>query len=156
MCAVAAIAAITTQWTAGAEQVRPSSSASPAPAPTWTRVAHFADGRVFVTDENLALDTAFAKPVTLPTETVSSAWLQSFLATAQPHEWRLRDLTRRIQGTTPVYSSPTGMLLNPKYVDYLRHALGEEPLRFRANGTLDPVQIIFNGAAVGAFMPMKP
>jgi hypothetical protein len=117
---------------------------------------HFSDGRIFVTDENIALDTAFAKPATVPTETVSSAWLQSFLATAQPHEWRLRDLTRKIQGTTPVYASPTGMLLNPKYVDYLRQVFGEEQLRIRGNGTLDPVLVVFNGAAVGAFMPMKP
>jgi hypothetical protein len=122
--------------------------------PKWNKIARLTDGRTFVTDGNLVLDAAFAKPDSLPTDTVPTAWLQSFLATAQPDELRFQDLTRRTEGTG-TYSSPKGMLLNPKYVDYLREVFGDQ-LRFRCSGTLDAVQIVFNGAAIGALMPMAP
>lgn len=140
---------------ASAEAPRQSPAGESRP-PKWNQIARLPDGRVLVTDGNIVLDVAFANPATTPTDPVGTAWLQAFLSTAQPHEVPVRDLTSRSQGTTRVYATPQGMILNPEYVDYLRALIGDEKLRFRCNGVLDPVQIVVNSAVVGALMPMKP
>jgi len=148
---ITALVAIAGSVMVSAAQLRPSPE-----APAWNRVARLTDGRVFVTDGNILLETGFARPDTVPTETVATAWLQSFLSAAQPNEARFQDLTLKTLSITPVYTSPTGSILNPKYVDYLRRVFGDSKLSFRYNGALDPIQIVWNSAVVGALMPMKP
>lgn len=155
MFSMAVVSALASPCTALAERPSVGVAAAQAQTPPWNSVANLEDGRTFVTDGNIVLDTAFAKPANLPTDTVPTAWLESFLATPQPEELRFQDLTLRGRGGADVYFSPRGMLLNPTYVDYLRRVFGNQ-LRLRCSGLLDPVQIVVNGATVGALMPMEP
>ena len=133
----------------------PDAASAQAQTPQWNSIARLDDGRTFVTDGIIVLDATLAEPANLPTETVPTAWLQAFLSTAQPDEFRFRDLTLEPRGGTNVYLTKSGMLLNPVYLDYLRQVFGDQ-LRLRSAGALDPVQIVVGGVAVGAVMPMKP
>lgn len=124
--------------------------------PEWTRAVHLKDGRVFVSDRNIILDAAFAKPAAVPTQVVDPTWLQAFLGTTQPSELPVSRFRKSTQGKTPVYVAPTGLMLSAAYVEYLEHLFRSSALRFRCNGPLDPVLIVVDGAAVGAVMPMAP
>ena len=136
------------------DRAQPSPQKDQGPAPYWTKQIRLTDGRIFVTDGSIVLDIAFAKPSTLPTDALPAEWLQAFLSSAQPEEMGLQGLTPEVKGTLKVYSSSRGLVLNSRYVDYLRGVLGDH-LRFRCKGRLDPVQIVFERTTVGVVMPMN-
>jgi hypothetical protein len=112
------------------------------------------DGRIFVSDGRLALDAAVAKPADLPRQALPgpiAKVIERYLAAELPDEFELSQLTRRAD----LYAAPTGVILNPIYVDYLRRTLPGAPLRFRMKSDSEPVVIVLEGKAVGLLMPMK-
>jgi hypothetical protein len=133
----------------------PVSAAAPGnvTAPTWTRLVQLADGRTLVTDGSFAIDAALAKPAVLPTVVLSgasAALLESYLTAPYTHECGLAELkTGKRPGT---YVAPSGVVLNAKYVEYLRRTL--PTARLHLQGDRDPVVILSQETAIGVLMPM--
>ncbi len=132
-----------------------SSPASGPSAPlTWKRAVHLHDGRTFVSDGAIALDAEVAKPGIQPGQNLpeaSAQVLERYLAAELPDEFALSQLTRRGR----VYAAPSGVTLNPIYVDYLRRTLPASRVRFRMKSPSEPVVILLDGKAVGMLMPMS-
>ena len=134
------------------------SSPSPTPAQnrplTWKRVVHLHDGRTFISDGAVALDVALTKASVAGSQVLpeaSAKIIEEYLTAKLPDEFASYQLTRR--GET--YVAPTGVTLNPIYVDYLRRTLPESRLRFRMKSDLESVVVLLDGKAVGLLMPMK-
>jgi hypothetical protein len=135
--------------------------APPAPgrgggAPAWKRVIKLDDGRSFVTDGGLSLDTAVVKVTPLPTDVrvggVPAKAMQGYLAAKLPEEIGLSDLRSGRGG----YTATGGVVLNTGYIDYLRTALPGGRVRLRMNGPTVPVVVVLDGKAIGVVMPMQP
>src|SRR3982751_4326423 len=134
------------------------SSPSPTPAQnpplTWKRVVHLHDGRTFISDGAVALDAALTKARRSESEVLpeaSAKTIEGYLTAELPDEFASYQLTRR--GET--YVAPSGVTLNPIYIDYLRRTLPESRLRFRLKRDLKPVVVLLDGKAVGLLMSMK-
>jgi hypothetical protein len=153
-CLTLALAAAYAVW---ASFGAPVSAAAPGnvTAPTWTRLVQLADGRTFVTDGSLAIDVALAKPAVLPTVVLSGAsasLLEGYLTAPFIHECGLAEL--KAGGKPGTYVAPSGVVLNAKYVEYLRHTLPTARLRLRLKGDRDPVVLLSHATAIGVLMPM--
>jgi hypothetical protein len=135
-------------------------SASAAPTEgatvTWKRVVRLRGGRTFVSDGSFALEAALAKSAVLPSDVLPEATaklVETYLAAELPDEFSLSQLT--ISPGVKKYVAPSGVVLNPIYVDYLRRTLPGSRFRFRMKSDLEPVVIVLDGKAVGLLMPMK-
>lgn len=123
--------------------------------PAWKRMVRIADGRTFVTDGSLAIDVTLARPSPPPAQVLSGGTakvLEGYLSAQLKDEFGLSELKK--SGTPSYYLSPSGVMLNTMYVDYLRRLLPGATLRFRMEGGVNPVIILSNGAVVGVLMPM--
>lgn len=121
----------------------------------WQKQVRLHDGRTFVSDGRFALDAALAKPAAPPSTVLPEATakiIEGYLTAELPDEFGLSQLTDR---SGHKYTAPSGVVLNPIYVDYLRRALPASRLRFRMKGDMEPVVIVLDGKAVGLLMPMK-
>jgi hypothetical protein len=139
-----------------AAQDRPA-SASPAQngTVTWQRLVRLHDGREFVSDGRLALDAALAKPSVLPSTVLPEATakiIEGYLAAQLPDEFALSELSHP---GAEQYIAPSGVVLDPIYVDYLRRTSSGSRLRLRMKGDTEPIVILLDAKAVGLLMPMK-
>jgi hypothetical protein len=124
--------------------------------PVWQRTLHLSDGRTFVTDGGIAIDAALAKPASLPTPALpdaSAKTIEKYLAATLKDEFSVSELTANPNGRT--YASPSGLLLNSTYVNFLRRVLPNRTLRFRMETELTPMVIMSDGKAVGVLMGVK-
>jgi hypothetical protein len=121
--------------------------------PAWQGVVRASDGRTFITDGGLAIDAAFAKPAKLPSRELVAKVLEGYLAAAHKAEYSFSDL--RVAEPSKTYASPSGVLMNATYIDYLRKILPASSVRLRMTGEMQPVVIAANGKAVGVLMPVK-
>jgi hypothetical protein len=121
--------------------------------PAWQGVVRASDGRTFITDGGLAIDAALAKPAKLPARELAAHVLEGYLAAAHKAEYSVSDL--RVAESSRTYASPSGVLLNATYIDYLRTILPASSIRLRMTGDMQPVVIATNGRAVGVLMPVK-
>jgi hypothetical protein len=121
--------------------------------PVWQGVVRASDGRTFITDGGLAIDAALAQPATLPTRELAAKVLEGYLAATHKAEYSFADL--RVAEPSRTYASPSGVLLNATYIDYLRKILPASSVRLRMAGDMQPVVIAANGKAVGVLMPVK-
>ena len=115
---------------------------------------HLHDGRTFISDGAVALDAALTKATSSETQVLpeaSAKIIEGYLTAELPDEFASYQLTRR--GET--YVAPSGVRLNPIYIDYLRRTLPESRLRFRMKSDLEPVVVLLDGKAVGLLMPIK-
>lgn len=124
--------------------------------PVWTAVVHMSDGRLFVTDEYIALDVVWAKPETLPSGTFP----------AEGIEWAIERQVRSSNsagfgvgtvkdvGVDGTYRGQGGILLEPKYIDYLKWHFMLNDVRLHTLGLKDDVVISIDGEFVGAIAPM--
>ena len=121
--------------------------------PAWNRVLQISDGRTFVTNGHLALDTEFAKPATLPEIVIPpSKAVEGNFTAPREHECTLGDLKPdRSQGR---YTSPSGLWINADYVDYLRRVLPSST-RLKMQRDLDPIVIVLSGKPIGVLMAMR-
>jgi len=118
----------------------------------WQGVVRLSDGRTFITDGGLAVDTAFVKPATLPEREIPGKVLETYLNAERKDEYDLGDLTPAATGKT--FTTPSGIPLNATYINYLRRTLPAS-LRFRVGGELEPIGIVANGKVVGVLMPVR-
>jgi hypothetical protein len=121
--------------------------------PAWNRVLQISDGRTFVTNGHLALDTEFAKPSKLPEIVIPpSKSIEANFTAPREHECSLDDLKLdRGQGR---YVAPSGLWLNADYVDYLRRVLPSST-RLKMQRDLDPIVVVLNGKPIGVLMAMR-
>jgi hypothetical protein len=105
-----------------ARAIAQSSSGAPASVqttPAWKRAVRLPDGRTFVSDGAIALDAELAKPAARPSQDLGEAsakTIEAYLTADLPDEFGLSQLTHR----GDVYVAPSGLTLNPVYVEYLR------------------------------------
>jgi hypothetical protein len=115
---------------------------------------HLHDGRTFISDGAVALDAALTKATSSESQVLpeaSAKIIEGYLTAELPDEFASYQLSRR--GET--YVAPSGVALNPIYIDYLRRTLPESRLRFRMKSDLEPVVVLLDGKAVGLLMPIK-
>jgi hypothetical protein len=139
-----------------AQDRSPGGASTDAATPNWQRLVRLQDGRTFVSDGAFSLDAALAKPAVLPTHILTEATakvVEGYLTAALPDEFALSQLAPRRD--LQKYVAPSGVMLNPIYVDYLRRTLPGSTLRFRMKGDLEPIVIVLDSKAVGLLMPMK-
>src|SRR5688500_10495190 len=72
--------------------------------PVWQGIVRASDGRTFITDGGLAIDTALAKPATIPKREFPGRVLDGQLAAAYVAEYRFGDL--RVEKPSRTYVSP--------------------------------------------------
>jgi hypothetical protein len=120
--------------------------------PVWQGIVRLSDGRTFLTDGGLAVDTAFAKPATLPAREIPGKVLETYLNAERKNEYGLSDLTPAATGKT--FTTPSGIPLNATYISYLRRTL-PSGVRFRVGGELEPIGIVVDGKVVGVLMPVR-
>jgi hypothetical protein len=147
----AAIVVVMAQLLLAQSAMKPTAPGTPGD-PQWQGVIHMTDGRTFITDGGLAVDTSAAKPAKLPARVVSGKVLETYLTAKYSDEFGFSDLARASSGKT--YTTPKGVPLNATYVDYLRRILSVRAVRFRMSGELDPVLILENGKMVAVLMPV--
>ena len=121
--------------------------------PVWQGVVKMSDGRTFLTDGGMAIDTAVAKPAKLPEREFPGTILEKYFSAAHRDEYRFSDLTAVASGKT--YTTPGGIPLNATYITYLRRILPASSVRFRLNGELEPVLVVADGKVVGVLMPVR-
>ena len=120
--------------------------------PTWQRTIRLSDGRTFVTDGGLAIDAALARPPALPSQVIDKPKaFEAYLDSPRKDEFGLRDL--KPAGDSRTYTSPSGIVLNSTYINFLRRVV--PAARLRMAGDYDPIQIVADGKTVGVLMPVK-
>ena len=118
----------------------------------WRARCDFDDGRRFITDGSLLLESRYAPGVPLPEQSVPAQGALRLLQSITDREFGLADLDRRNDGH---YLAPGPVQLNRKYIDLLRGSSLKATLRFGAKGPNDPVLILDGKKVVGVIMPMK-
>lgn len=126
--------------------------------PEWTSVAKSRDGRQFVTDGKIAMDVEFAEPKELPT-TESSPWFAEALDRNAAAERRvlftLADI-RPSDGNPEIVVAPGGMQLEESHVTYLQIKYASSyQVGLWQQRSMEPVVVVINGQAVGAFRPIS-
>ncbi len=126
----------------------------PLPQMDWEVISDLPDGRRFISDGSLLLNIEYVSVNTLPTKTVPAQTTQRLLAWTTNHAFKFSDL--RIDESSSHYLAPHNILLNKKYIDYLKQVLPEDQApRFRGGGATDPVLIVHNDVVIGAIMPLQ-
>src|SRR5262245_66190499 len=146
-----AVMAVMTGQIMSAQRMTPTAPGT-AGDPVWQGVVRLSDGRTFITDGGLAVDTAFAKPATLPAREIPGKVMETYLNAEHKDEYGFGDLTPAATGKT--YTPPSGIRLSARYLDYLRRTL-PSGVRFRVSGELQPIGIVVDGKAVGVLMPVR-
>ena len=141
---------------AGRPVASPAVPAQPALAqgdagPVWSKRLQLADGRTFITDGAFAVDASITSFKDLSKlSVVPGAVLDRYVQAPYTNEYSASDLNSQ-RGH---YSTPDGMLLNSRYVDYLRQNTTLRRLRFRVSGEREPVVVVLDGRAIAVLMPM--
>ena len=121
--------------------------------PQWQAVTRLTDGRTFVTDGGMAIDTAIAKVAKLPEKEYPGKIIETYLDAPHQQEYGFADFKAAASGNT--YETPIGIPLNATYINYLRRILPVAATRFRLSGERQPVVIVVGGKAVGVLMPVR-
>lgn len=126
--------------------------------PEWTSVAKSRDGRQFVTDGKIAMDVELAQPKALPT-TESPAWFGEALDANARAERRVLFSIADIkpsQGNPEIVVAPGGMQLEESHVTYLQLKYASSyQVGLWQQRSMQPVVVVINGQAVGAFKPIS-
>ncbi|MCC6332582.1 MAG: hypothetical protein IT380_01180 [Myxococcales bacterium] len=138
----------------------PGAAVEAPPEPQWSAVARLPDGTRFLLDKSFVFSEAQlgelpsrnAGVPLLPEENVQQvvAWMGARVK--QP--FHLSDL--RCGSSKDTYEGPGGVLLNARYVDFLRARVDLWPLAFHSTGPLEPIALVMKGRGTGVLMPMKP
>jgi hypothetical protein len=121
----------------------------------WTMISDLPNKGRFICDGAFMLDVKYLRLATLPSRTIPSQAVMQVLASETSHEFGLDDLVP--SGPLGHYHAPHNILLNKRYVEYMRQTEPEHGrFRFRGRRELDPVIIYDGGVVIGAIMPMQP
>ena len=138
----------------------PGSAVEAPPEPEWIGVARLADGTRYLLDASFIFSEAqlgqmpqsHAGLRELPPKDVAA--VEAWMSTRVKQPIRLTDL--RCGAKPGTYEGPGGLLLNARYVDYLRARVDLWPLELHAKAPLEPVSLVMKGHPAGVLMPMKP
>ena len=119
----------------------------------WTIVSQLADGRKFFSDNCIMLESSYIAAGGVPTRTISAQTVESLLARKTTHEFGFNDL--KSTGVAGNYQAPQNILLNKRYISYLKSLPTSSRFRFRAEGPLDPVLVADGTKIIGIVMPME-
>lgn len=119
----------------------------------WRLHSVFDDGRKFISDGSIVLESRYLPNVPVPEKSVPPQGVQRLMQSPTEREFGLADLEQKAGGGH--YVAPGGMELNRKYVECLRGSTLKGTLRFRAKGANDPVLILDEKKVVGVMMPIK-
>jgi hypothetical protein len=118
--------------------------------PKWSKRLQLSDGRTFVSDGAIALDSSFADVAALDNLTsIPPAAVEKYFKAAFTSEIRASDLTAR--GSQ--YLTPEGIPVSGLYIDYLRRKVGRD-LRLRITGDRQPILLMLDDRPIGVVMPM--
>lgn len=137
----------------------PGSTVDVPPEPAWVGVARLPDGTRFLLDSSFVFSEARLGQLPLKNAGLpllpekDSAQVQGWLATRVKKPLHLSDL--RCGATAGTYEGPDGLLLNARYVDYLRARVDLWPLELHSPGPLQPIALVLKGQGAGVLMPMK-
>ena len=121
----------------------------------WSRTIEMPDGRTFVSDGAISVDTDVAQPATLPSIVIpqsNSRPIADMMAKPYTNEIDLGDLEEGERANS--FVTPDGIRLNGIHVDFLRRTV--PGARLRTTGNRDPVIIMMKNRAVGIVMPLAP
>lgn len=119
----------------------------------WRLQSVFDDGRRFISDGGIVLESRYLPGVPVPEKSVPPQGVQRLLQSPTEREFGLSDLEQKAGGGH--FVAPGGMELNSKYIECLRGSSLKATLRFRAKGANDPVLILDGRKVVGVVMPIK-
>lgn len=138
----------------------PGSAVEAPPEPEWKSVARLPDGTRYLLDSSfvfaeaqlgeMPMQNAGLKELPAPDAEKVIAWM----GTRVKKPFHLSDL--RCGNAPGTYEGPGGVLLNARYIDYLRARLELWPLELHSNGPLEPIALVLKGRSTGVLMPMKP
>jgi hypothetical protein len=119
----------------------------------WRFNSDFPDGRRFISDGGLVIDSRYVAGITIPEKSLPPDNVKRLLDSKTDREFKLSDVNPMTGGEH--YLAPGPIQLNRKYVDILRASPKSGSLSFRSKGSTDPVLIMDGNEAVGVVMPMK-
>ena len=119
----------------------------------WRAHCDLDDGRRFLTDGSLLLESRYVPGAAVPEKSVPPQAAQRLLQSDTDHEFGLADLEKKAPDGH--YLAAGSVQLNRKYIDLLRGSPLKATLRFRSKGLNDPVLILDGQKIVGVVMPMK-
>ena len=119
----------------------------------WRAHCDLEDGRRFLTDGALLLESRYLPNVPVPEKSVPPLRAVQLLKSETDHEFGLSDLDRTATGGH--YVAPGPIHLSHKYIDLLRESPLKATVRFRAKGPNDPVLILDGEKVVGVVMPLR-
>jgi hypothetical protein len=120
--------------------------------PLWTKSIQMPDGRIFITDGALAIDTKVARPAAMPATVLpvsTGAVIDRQLKAAFTDEASLATLRTGTQANT--FVGPRGITVSGNYVTFLRKVAPASRLRFA--GASQAIVIALGGQAIGLVMP---
>jgi hypothetical protein len=119
----------------------------------WRFHCDLEDGRRFISDGSLLLESRYLPNVAIPEKSVPAQGAQRLLESETDKEFGLDDLTQK--AANGHYAAPSGIQLNRKYIKRLRESRMKGTVRFRGKGLNDPVLILDEQKVVGVMMPIK-
>jgi hypothetical protein len=119
----------------------------------WRAHCDLEDGRRFITDGSLLLESRYVPDAAVPEKSVAPPGVERLLKSQTDHEFGLADLEKKADGGH--YVAPGGIQLNRKYIELLRSSPLKGTLRLRGKGRNDAVLILDGKTVVGVMMPMK-
>src|SRR5690349_9034294 len=106
----------------------------------WRMHSDLDDGRRFISDGGLLLESQYLPKVPIPEKSVAPQGVQRLLQSETDHEFGLNDLDQK--SADGHYLAPGGIQLSRKYIECLRGSPLKPSLRFRAKGPNEPVLIL--------------
>lgn len=138
----------------------PGAAVEAPPEPGWVAVARLPDGTRYLLDSSfifseaqlgeMPMQNAGLKELPAPDAEKVLAWM----GTRVKKPFRLADL--RCGAAQGTYEGPGGVLLNARYIDYLRARMDLWALELHATGPLEPIALVLKGRSTGVLMPMRP
>lgn len=138
----------------------PGAAVEAPPEPQWVAVARLPDGTRYLLDSSfifseaqlgeMPMQNAGLKELPAPDAEKVVAWM----GTRVKKPFHLSEL--RCGAAQGTYEGPGGVLLNARYVDYLRARMDLWALELHSNGPLEPIALVLKGRPAGVLMPMKP
>lgn len=119
----------------------------------WQAQSILGDGRKFVTDGAMVLDSRYIGSEAIPEKAVPAQSIQRLLESPTDREFATADI-QRIESNGH-FLAMDSIQLNRKYIEYLLRAALNAPVKFRASGPDDAVLILDGEAVIGVVMPMK-
>jgi len=156
MLSITAMVTLAPRLTAPAVSPQPQKPMAPtAPGiagdPLWQAVVRMSDGRTFITDGGLAIDSAVAKPTRLPERELPGKVMEGYISVPHRDQYGVGDLD--VAASRKGYTTPNGIALNSTFVNYLRCTLPRSA-RFRTTDKHQLVVVVSENKVVCVLMPV--